>query len=116
MWRSASVALGVLSALLAACGTQSGQSTGPASAATWATGAASSPAALSPSVATSTSAGIPGDGTFAVGSDIKAGTYRTLGAATSDCYWERDKDLSGTVEGIIANGSGTGPAIVQVLS
>jgi hypothetical protein len=116
MWRSASVALGVLSALLAACSTQSGRASVPASAATSAIGASSSPAAPSPSPAPSTPAGIPGDGTFAVGSDIKAGTYRTPGAATGDCYWERDKDLSGTAEGIIANGNSTGPAIVQVLS
>lgn len=36
------------------------------------------------------SASIPGNGTFVVGTDIKAGTYRTTGPADSaipNCYW-----------------------------
>ncbi|MEU5345088.1 MULTISPECIES: hypothetical protein [unclassified Streptomyces] len=62
---------------------------------------------------------IPGDGTFVVGDDIKAGTYRTAGAEDSvipNCYWARLKGTSGDFEDIIANGNVKGPTTVTVSS
>jgi hypothetical protein len=53
-----------------------------------------------------------GEGTWRVGSDIAAATYRTEG--TDTCYWERDKDFSGSFEAIIANANPRGPAIVTI--
>ncbi|SFF52565.1 hypothetical protein SAMN05216251_117139 [Actinacidiphila alni] len=52
-----------------------------------------------------------GDGEYLVGDDIAAGTYRTAGPQDGiPCYWERDKDSSGSFASIIANDtvSGTG--------
>lgn len=115
MRRSATIVLGALSVFLAACATQSGQAAPLSASAPATSNSPASPSALSPT----TPAGIPGDGTFAVGSDIKPGTYRTSGAEGStipNCYWERDKDLSGTFDSIITNGNSTGPAIVQISS
>lgn len=58
------------------------------------------------------------DGTYLVGTDIKAGTYRTDGPASSDildsCYWERAKDDSGSLDSIIANDNITGPGRLTV--
>ena len=53
-----------------------------------------------------------GDGTWIVGQDIAAGTYRTYGG--SNCYWERDRDFSGGLNSIIANDNAAGPAIVTI--
>lgn len=56
-------------------------------------------------------------GSYRVGKDIAAGTYRTGGPAASDmplCYWARAKDSSGTRESILANGTPKGPARVTV--
>lgn len=124
MWRSATVALGALGTLgvlLAACGTPSS----PGSVGHTASGAAATsggPVAQSAPVSTpptATPPGFPGDGTFAVGTDIRPGTYRTAGASgpsgLSNFYWERDRDLSGTSDSIIANDNTVGPAIVQIL-
>lgn len=55
---------------------------------------------------------IPGDGTFRVGVDIKAGTYRSAGG--DSCYWERLRGVGGTLDEVIANGAGTGPQVVQI--
>ncbi|MGW7634573.1 hypothetical protein [Streptomyces decoyicus] len=58
-----------------------------------------------------------GQGSYLVGEDIVAGTYRTGGPAASDvplCYWARAKDSSGEVDSIIANGTPQGPARVTV--
>ncbi|MFD5733363.1 hypothetical protein ACFWIY_11075 [Streptomyces sioyaensis] len=58
-----------------------------------------------------------GQGSYLVGEDIAAGTYRTGGPAASDiplCYWARAKDSSGEMGGIIANGTSRGPARVTV--
>lgn len=52
-----------------------------------------------------------GDGTYQVGRDINPGTWRTTGG---DCYWERDSNLSGSLESIITNDNITGQAIVQL--
>lgn len=42
------------------------------------------------------------DGTFAVGSDIAAGTYVTRGS-DNGCYWARLKNFDGDLDSIIAN-------------
>ena len=57
-------------------------------------------------------ASFPGDGTFLVGDDIEPGTYRTQGGA--GCYWARLSDLSGSVDGILANDNASGSAIVHI--
>lgn len=57
---------------------------------------------------------IPGDGTFLVGNDMKAGTYRTEGKNQYGCYWARLSDTTGELNAIIANGNVQGPAIVKV--
>lgn len=51
------------------------------------------------------------DGTYQVGRDINPGTWRTEGG---DCYWERDANLSGSIDSIIANDNITGQSIVQL--
>jgi hypothetical protein len=53
------------------------------------------------------------DGSFHVGSDIEAGTYRSV-ATTDSCYWERLRGFGGTLDEIIANFFGTGPTIVTI--
>jgi hypothetical protein len=53
-----------------------------------------------------------GDGTWRVGSDIVAGTYRIDG--TDSCYWARTSDFAGTSESIIANENPRGPAVVTI--
>lgn len=56
-----------------------------------------------------------GDGTWEVGKDIKAGTYKTIVPADSiGGYWERDKDLNGGINSIIDNGIGNPGAHVTV--
>ncbi|MFG2860327.1 hypothetical protein [Streptomyces sioyaensis] len=59
-----------------------------------------------------------GQGSYLVGEDIAAGTYRTGGPAASDiplCHWARAKDSSGETGGIIADGTPRGPARVTVI-
>jgi hypothetical protein len=60
------------------------------------------------------------DGTYLVGSDIEAGTYKTTGpddsAWTDGCYWERAKNDSGDLDSIIANNYQEGPGRVTVNS
>jgi hypothetical protein len=58
--------------------------------------------------------GIPGDGTFLVGKDIRAGTYRSEGKNKYGCYWARLSDTTGEGDAIIANGNADGSAIVKV--
>ncbi|WP_406474227.1 hypothetical protein [Streptomyces platensis] len=56
-------------------------------------------------------------GSYLVGKDIAAGTYRTGGPAASDmplCYWARAKDSTGARDSILANGTPKGPARVTV--
>jgi hypothetical protein len=56
-------------------------------------------------------------GTYVVGSDIEAGTYRTTGSASGlPCYWARLKDTTGEFSSIITNGSPTGQATVTIKS
>ncbi|PZR80608.1 MAG: hypothetical protein DLM65_07725 [Candidatus Aeolococcus gillhamiae] len=54
-----------------------------------------------------------GDGTWHVGSQIPAGTYRTRQAA-SGCYWERLSGFGGTSGEIIANHFGDGYQVVTI--
>jgi hypothetical protein len=54
------------------------------------------------------------NGTYLVGHGIVPGTYKSPGG--DGCYWERDKDLKGNVDSILANGGlGGGQQIVEVL-
>jgi len=63
--------------------------------------------------------GIPGDGTFVVGTDIRPGKYRTPGAAdyfdTDNCYWARLTDTSGDLAAVTASGNTGGPVTVTIL-
>lgn len=56
-------------------------------------------------------------GTYLVGRDIKAGTYR--GEAGDDilksCYWARLSNVKGELDGILANDNATGQFFVEVL-
>ena len=54
------------------------------------------------------------DGTFRVGSEIKAGTYHT-DPNGADCYWERDGQGDG-IDAIIANDNITGPTTIDIHS
>jgi len=53
------------------------------------------------------------DGTYFIGEDIPAGTYR-LRSAPSGCYWERLSGLSGGLGDIIANSFGSTTQIVTI--
>lgn len=53
------------------------------------------------------------DGTYEVGSEIKAGTYKTRDGG---CYWERLKGFSGDFEDIIANDNTSGPGRMTIRS
>ncbi|WP_171163234.1 hypothetical protein [Streptomyces sp. I05A-00742] len=60
-------------------------------------------------------ADISGSGTFQVGSDVKPGTYRSLGNKSGDnCYWERAKNAEGDPDSIIANDNVTGSSYVTI--
>ena len=54
-----------------------------------------------------------GDGTWMVGEDIKAGTYRTKGDPDG-CYWARLSGTSGELTDLIANGNPTGTTTVTI--
>lgn len=59
----------------------------------------------------------PGDGTFVVGDDIKAGTYKSDAAYSSfiaNCYWARLSGTSGDFEQIITNNNSQGPTTVTI--
>ncbi|MEV0118373.1 hypothetical protein AB0H77_34875 [Streptomyces sp. NPDC050844] len=71
----------------------------------------------SPSKEEAADDGIPGDGTFVVGTEIKPGTYRTAGPADdviNSCYWARLKSTTGDVGDIIASGDSKGPVTVTI--
>jgi uncharacterized protein YoxC len=60
---------------------------------------------------------IPGDGTYVVGVDITAGTYRTSGPAAGNdlfCYWARLSSTDGSFDAIITNGNTAGPTTVTI--
>jgi hypothetical protein len=54
-----------------------------------------------------------GDGTYQVGADIPPGTYRTR-AGSPNCYWERLRNFSGGMNGVLANGGTSAPGIVTI--
>ncbi len=54
-----------------------------------------------------------GDGTYQVGKDIKAGTYRTR-TGSPGCYYARLKGFGGSVDDIIANDNTDAPAVVTI--
>src|SRR5215217_4892832 len=54
-----------------------------------------------------------GDGTYQVGADIQPGTYRTR-EGSPNCYWERLKNFSGGINGILVNGGTSAPGIVTI--
>lgn len=59
---------------------------------------------------------IDGDGTWLVGQDVKAGTYRAKPGPDDNCYWARLKGTSGELDDILANGNPTGPTVVTIRS
>lgn len=54
-----------------------------------------------------------GSGDFIVGVDVDPGTYRTR-TTQSFCYWERLSGFGGTLDEIIANGTGGGYFVVTI--
>lgn len=52
-----------------------------------------------------------GNGTHIIGTDIKAGTYRSQGTRT--CYWARLSGFGGQLDDVIANGNNS-PEIVTI--
>jgi hypothetical protein len=54
-----------------------------------------------------------GDGTYRIGVDLGASTYRTR-ANSSGCYWEREKGFSGSVDDIISNDFTNVTAVVTI--
>jgi hypothetical protein len=54
-----------------------------------------------------------GPGTFAVGPQLAPGRWRSDGQDL--CYWERLSGLTGTLDEVLASGTVTGPAEVDVL-
>jgi hypothetical protein len=81
--------------------------------------ATTKPAAAPTTTAAPAAVTIPGDGTYVVGTDIKPGLYKTSGPAPDsigDCYWERDKDLNGGFDSILANDNTKGQTTVKILS
>lgn len=59
-----------------------------------------------------------GDGVFEVGTgsgQVPPGTYRTAGPIDSlGCYWDREKDTSGSLDALIANDIVKGPTVVTI--
>ena len=53
------------------------------------------------------------DGTYLVGSELAAGTYRTDGSG-GHCYWERLRDTTGEFDAIIATEAVSGPSTMTV--
>jgi len=115
MRRGVAVCAGVLAFLLltaeaSSCGsTPSATSATSPSAASTAPG--SSPPVSSPPKATFLTFG---DGSQIVGTDIRAGTYRTR-HNSSGCYMARLKGFSGELGDIIANENSDGPVVVTIL-
>ncbi|MFI8917345.1 hypothetical protein ACIGW4_37875 [Streptomyces sp. NPDC053513] len=118
--------VGVLIGIVGSNGTKSSDPQPPASpATTGATAEAPPPARTMPETTSETTgtakaaAGeIPGDGTFLVGQEVRPGTYRSAGPASSgtDCYWARLKGTTGDSSDTLANNAGKGPATVTILA
>lgn len=102
--------VGGIGALACASGGTATSGRPPAAATGAAVGATSAPPAKPAGPATSF-----GDGTYEVGKDILPGTYAaTVPTDSFGCYWEREKDLTGSFESIISNGNGTSGAHMKV--
>ncbi|MFF5980863.1 hypothetical protein ACFY78_18660 [Streptomyces olindensis] len=54
------------------------------------------------------------EGTYLVGEDVKAGSYKTSGPSDGMCYWARNSDDSGELKAIIANDILKGPGRVTL--
>lgn len=54
-----------------------------------------------------------GDGTYRIGVDVPAGTYRSSAGPAAFCYWERTSGFGGSLNEIITNGLGS-PEIVTI--
>lgn len=72
--------------------------------------------AVATSATAATGARTFGDGTHRVGKDISAGTYRApkVSGGFAGCYWARLKNFSGSLNGILANGNESAPALVTI--
>jgi hypothetical protein len=115
-WAAAIVALLIIAGALGSKNTTNQASATPSQTQTEQPQSPSSTGAASPP-STPASAHSFGDGTYIVGKDIQAGTYRAPSAGSS-CYWERDKNFSGGLDSILANGNGisdTAPLLVTIL-
>jgi hypothetical protein len=55
-----------------------------------------------------------GGGTYIVGTDIAAGTWKSSGG--TGCYWERDKGFGGSIDDIITNDFVNASAVVTIKS
>lgn len=55
-----------------------------------------------------------GDGTFAIGSEMPAGTWTAT--FSTMCYWSRVSSFDGELDSILANGNPQGSAVVTILS
>lgn len=53
-----------------------------------------------------------GEGDYVVNQSIVAGTYRAAGG--SSCYWQRERDFSGALSGVIVNDFGTSTPAVTI--
>jgi hypothetical protein len=100
----------LLTAEASSCGgTPSASTSGTSPGATPAASAA--PKASAPPVAAFATFGA---GSEVIGTDIKAGTYRTR-RNSGGCYFARLKDFSGNLSAIIANDNTDGPVVVTIL-
>lgn len=57
---------------------------------------------------------IPGNGTFAVGSDVKSGTYVSTTADSGNCYWARLSGDNGNLDNILDNNNSSGQSLVTI--
>ena len=68
------------------------------------------PVQKAPAIAT----GMPTDGTYLIGRQLKPGVYTSPGADTGRCYWARLRDTSGEVRAVIAASYKPGRQIVTI--
>jgi hypothetical protein len=115
--------LGLLIGLVAHGGGSSTPTSSAASpttqAAAPAAAAPAAPAAAAPAAAPAQPAGPQtsfSDGTYTVPDEIAPGTYSADGSkgTLGSCYWAREKDTSGDMGAIIANGNAAGPVTVTI--
>ncbi len=55
-----------------------------------------------------------GDGTWLVGTDLQAGTWRAANEDGRYCVWRRLSDTSGSYDAVIAGDGTDGPAVVTI--